>query len=708
MADIKIGDILNEKDKKVSYRIIYISEKVVVVCKMHTTKLVLLPLSIEEVVDQITDEKLLYEAKTNCVLDINKLSEKMKQQYERNKEIMKRINDSYAPTYLTLATKDHKPQIQKIAADYEVSKLTVMRLYIRYLQSGMDESSLVDPRAFGKNTYKEYEYKEKRPGRKVEDGYSSKVIVTDEIKKQFDEALEQYKKNRFQTIESAYAWLCQKHYTKTLVTDGGFNIEPLPEFKVPTIRQFRYYASKKLTIEEIDVLKTSKREVRNNKRILLSDSLYDILGPGDMAELDAVEVDLSIVSEADRTQTIGRPIMYIMVDIYTKMILAMSVALDNNSVIGLTNLFLNLADDKVKLCARYGHKIDNDAWISGVIPRHIRVDRGADFRSDKFVNITEELGIDRQLVSAASGSLKGTVEQEFRTLHSAFKPHLGENGVITRRYDSKHHQEASITIQEFTKIAIDFVLHHNQMAIKDYPYTADMIRNEVHANPQELWKYGCMKYGSPRPIINKEQYLFSLMSPVKAKLNRKGLRALGLYYMNWDDKDLLHKMYAQQDKVITIEMRYDPRDISQLYYLDQNGNLLLAPLNEKKTGNSGYSGMTYYELKEYKKLEKKLKKDGERKNRIVKNSMYTAQEAITQEAVSRKKEAASPKNMRENRNIDKQKIELEHSIKKHLVSEEQKSNSEVVEKREEVKSNQGTEKIAQSFEEALDMFYEDN
>ena len=51
--------------------------------------------------------------------------------------------------------------------------------------------------------------------------------------------------------------------------------------------------------KEIDLIKTSAIEQKNNKRILESDSLYGVLGPGDMVEIDACEADISLVSAID-------------------------------------------------------------------------------------------------------------------------------------------------------------------------------------------------------------------------------------------------------------------------------------------------------------------------------------------------------------------------------------------------------------------------
>lgn len=140
------------------------------------------------------------------------------------------------------------------------------------------------------------------------------------------------------------------HFTQAEIIDGVATRLLLPECQRPTYKQFYYYAQKHLTKEEKDLIKTSAAEQRNNKRLLISDSLKDVYGPADMVEIDACEADVSLVSELDPDQAIGRPIVYFMIDVYSRIILAVSVAFDNNSILGITNLFLNLADDKQEYC----------------------------------------------------------------------------------------------------------------------------------------------------------------------------------------------------------------------------------------------------------------------------------------------------------------------------------------------------------------------
>ena len=81
----------------------------------------------------------------------------------------------------------------------------------------------------------------------------------------------------------------------------------LPITERPTFRQFSYYAGKVLSKKDIDIIKTSRREYRNDKRLLLSDSLKGVYGPGDCVEIDECEVDISLVSSVNhedcRTQS---------------------------------------------------------------------------------------------------------------------------------------------------------------------------------------------------------------------------------------------------------------------------------------------------------------------------------------------------------------------------------------------------------------------
>lgn len=677
---LKIGDILTFTDNRKSYRVIYIDAVNIEICELNTTKLVLKFIASELALQDIANGKITHEVFENKIPDETNMSDEIKLKYEKNKKMMEELKKYYGPTYELLPSKTRKPELKRIIEEFNMDEKTFRRLYVRYIQSGFALISLIDYRntANRKQEKSAYKYK-KRPGRQSDDSFASKVVINDEIRKQFDAAIAERKSGRCKTYDSAYSWLINKFYSETYMSNGELVIRQKSEAKIPTLRQFTNYARNNMTQRELDLVTTSAREVRNDKRLLLGDAFNDVLGAGDLVEIDAVEVDVSLVSSANRKQAIGRPIMYLMIDVYTRMIIAMSVSLHNNAMIALTNLFLNLSDDKKEFCKRYGFDINDDAWISNIIPKRLRTDRGSDFASNQFGEICEELGIDRQLVTAAMGSLKGSVEQEFRTLHNSIKPHLDSNGVITKRYDSNHHEHATMTIEEFTKMAIDFVLHHNVMAASEYPYTAEMVAEGVHAIPAELWAYSTRKYGAPRPIINVDAFRYALMIKATGTVDRTGITVKGLSYVNTHDADLMRKMYELQNKREKMEIRIDPRSMNHIYYL-KDGKLTMANLNPAKTGNMGYQDMTLYEVEELNKLEKKIKKDGEVRNRRAKNSLYATEEAIVQSAkVSTPVGKKETKDMREHRETEKQRVAKENSIASRIIGDTAQIEEQLIE-----------------------------
>jgi hypothetical protein len=131
----------------------------------------------------------------------------------------------------------------------------------------------------------------------------------------------------------------------------------------------------------------------------------------------------------------------------------------------------------------------------------------------------------------------------------------------------------------------------------------------------------------------------------------------------------MRKMYELQNKREKMDIRIDPRSVSEVYYL-KDGKLTMAKLNPTKTGNLGYEDMTLFELEELNKKERQIKKEGEVRNRRVKNSLFATEEAIVQTAVaSSPKGDKNTKDINIARNNEKQRIAKENSIASRLETE---------------------------------------
>lgn len=695
---ISIGCILKDIKSNKRYRFLNVVQGNCVLFEMDNTGMHFLTISFNSILNMINNNDCLIEEEENIIFDINSFPNEVKVEFEKNKKAMQEVIRLYGPMYIELATKKPKPEIEKIISENKYVRSTFWRICKRYFSSGFKDYALIDAKRVKEIKRKKYNYKEK-PGAHSRYLENTGVAINEDIEKWFNDALNDYKLGRAKTMRSAYDKMNYLHFSKIELINGSQTLVLLPEAERPTIKQFRYYVNKHMTAEEKDKIKTSAQEQRNNKRLLLSDSLNGVMGPGDLIEIDAVEADVSLVSSTNKNQSIGRPIVYFMVDVYTRCIIAMSVAFDNNSVLALTNLFLNLSDDKKEYCGRYGINLENsEIWPSNFIPNRIRLDRGSDFKSKEFDRICVALGIEKQLVSGGSGSLKGTVEQSFHQMHSRQNVHLENYGLIEKRHDSKHHKESTLTIYDYTKMVINFVLFHNQQYDKDYKVTKEMIEKQIEPIPAILFKYGVNKYGHPRPIANKEQYLYDLLTPVKANISRHGICYKGLYYLPDNDVNLTHKMFEAGAKKIPFEVRIDKRNVDAVYYKD-GSRLIKASLNRQITGNSDYEGLTWKEYEDFKANKGLMDAKGKVHNEQLSSYLYSVNESIVDNA--KKDSYSKTKEISPNREEQKQLVSKQNSIVDRLDSLENKPKVENKKQEEKEELTEFT-----SWQDAIDDFNE--
>ena len=390
----------------------------------------------------------------------------------------------------------------------------------------------------------------------------------------------------------------------------------------------------------MEEIKTSKAEFRNNSRLLLNSSTYNVQGPGDMLEMDALEMDVEIVSETDRNKVVGRPILYALIDVYSRAIVAISVSFENNSVLGMTNCLMNLGEDKEEFCQRYGiTDIDVTKWPSNFIPNRIRVDRGSDFISKEAERIFNELNITREIVTGATGSMKGIIEQLWHQIHSAQNSSIQNAGLIEKRYDSTHKKKACLTIREITQMVIVHVLAYNELELRNFKATKRMVAERIEFTP----------------------------------VSRKGVCIDGLYYAN-DDEYLLEAMIHAGHKSEPFDCRYDERNITNLYYMNPVTNVLTsASLIEDIRGQSDFINSTRQERLDFLENEKLLREENNQKQQTIRSSRVAVFDKMVKNAKKQNKnKALDTKNMTENRKIERDLNRSNNDIDSRLLKENKK------------------------------------
>lgn len=666
-----VGDIL--KNGQAEERIVVVESDYIITCDLGTKRLIFNQYNISDFTQKLIKKEVTVIRNSDVlnVIDFDSVPQKYQEIYKENVAKVEDFIKAYGPTYEQYGKRGSN--CKSLAAEHNTNLKSFLTVIRKYFQSGCQSNSLYSMRTNGLSPASKKTYKRK-VGRKGK-YYDHKCIIDDTVKSYFDEAIQLLlgSGRRWVSITNAYDYIIQQYYTTYTTDNGMLTSVEAPYEERPTYKQFYNYFRKHTTKLERDLVKTSAAEVRNDKRLRRSDTMYGVYGVGDLVECDACEMDVGLVKMDNVEQSIGRPVVYCMIDVASRVILAVAISFENNSFLGITNLLLNLSDDKVEYCRRYGIDIDPALWPSNIIPKRIRFDRGAENTSHKLEEVLKRLNIERELVTAGTGSLKGNIEQQFRQMHLAQNTYLENYGLIEKRHDSRHHEEAVLTIEEYTKIVINYVLAHNQDPDLNYPLSRDMIEDKkTDTTPINLWNYWNDVTASPRPITsaNVLQFRYDLMLSFTAKVNNEGIHFIGNHiYDNFEDSELQNLKYENDDRKKNFEVRYDPRNVNCIYYL-RNNQLHFAKLNMDKQVNKGFENLTFDEMRKLDSIKKQMLSVNKVTHEEIRRNRDSANRSIINVAIQNSTgNYATTKDMRINREMEKQDVRYSNSIATRLLPE---------------------------------------
>ena len=723
MSDITIsvGDVLLDVHRRDSYRVIYIGNGFIALCKINSNKIEIEYPTSKSVGLKLRNNLLEVIHEENIIFDESSIPEEYRSAYDEKKELVKLIVSEYGPTYMYLIGKKSKPVITNFISHSQFKKSQVWNIIRKYLQSGFKDSSLMDQRYFHKVS-DEYTYKNK-PGRKPKDVTINKgKRITAEDTKNFKKYLKRFMTHEVKSIQNAYDDMCGDCYME-YVNDNGVYIERLREDR-PTYTQFYYYIRKNTTEQAREEAKKTNGVVRNDSRVHTGTVMDGIRGPAHKVEMDAQEMDVSIVSEEYPEICVGRPILYIMIDVFSQMILAFSIALDNNSIVGCTNCFFNLIEDKEELFRKYCQtRINfnedysiNDIWPTGIRPAVIKMDRGSEFISDEVVRIAGELNIDLEHVTPRSGSLKPLVENFFKNVNRQLADLLATKGLIRKVYNSKHHEQSCLDINDVRALVLNHILYHNTHVLEKYHPRPDMKRKKLILTPANIWKYGCENFSNPMRLPARDEFIYKVLTPEKATVSKLGIKYQGMRYFNSEDKKLNELMFHQQLKEKPMDIRTDPRDTGHIYYL-QDGKLETAALDPFDIRYREYYGMSKKHFLALEKEYEQAKAISKEHNRQARVSLRKRNKAIIEEKAVNSTIKSDTANLAENRELEKARVSKELSVANRfdlakdskVVSEQKKS--EITDEKQQQTTNLPQSKedmMARMRANSKDMFDDDD
>lgn len=675
---IKSGDLIYNMIESKTYAVVYVSENYIVICEQTKSKnkLRLFQQSIETLQKRIANKEVSITNLKPVVVDENKFTESGLKIYERNKEIIRTIEKEYGPDYLMLSKKSRKPPIDKLMKKYNLSRPALLKIINKYLQSGCQLTSLVETRGTNKPKFQQ---NNKIRGRKPESGQREAKLLDRNDYNNMNESIEMFRQNKSHVAskKDAYIAMLEMHYTSNIINDdGSISRQLLPIGEYPSLEQYYRYFRANISQDELDIIKTSAREHRNDKRALHGTERGELTYPGELCDIDATPVDIYLVSKSDPTQLVNRGHMYFIIDVLTGMILAGNVSFEDNSNAAVTNVLINLKrEGRDRLLRETGVTLDSDDyWPTDIKPGTLRCDRGSEFVSSEFRRKCKELGITIQLVPAATGSMKGTVEKEFNQFNLANSDFFEHKGLILKRYDSDHKKTACMDISDMRTIMVSYILYHNSRVIESRMRSPEMIDNNVSSSPVELWKF-YSRLNAPHIItMDINQYTWALMKPARASKTRQGIKFKGLFYICNQDVNLGQFM-MQYGPAVSMDIRYDESSMEHIFYVS-DGRLYTARLNPAYTEQLGYASMSYDRFMSYRSKERAQLKNSRHANL----KRHIEQNERLESIASGKEGSPQPEKtsrIKENTRSEKEADNMEHSISSLIEKEPIKPDADI-------------------------------
>lgn len=239
-----------------------------------------------------------------------------------------------------LKKQGREAKIVEISEQSGLGKTKVKKLLSRYWQRGMNKNAMLPDYANSGGRGKTKKLSDEKVGRPrrvtINGEYRSGINITDEIKTQFEHAINKYyrKANNY-SLKDVYGFILRNFYSDRYKEGGEIHYRIWEPNRIPSYHQF-YYWFKKLEDPKKDIeFRKSAKEYELKHRPLLSNSKVETNGPGTRFQIDATIADIYLVSSFDVNRIIGRPVVYAIVDVYSRIITGIYVGLEGPSWLGV-------------------------------------------------------------------------------------------------------------------------------------------------------------------------------------------------------------------------------------------------------------------------------------------------------------------------------------------------------------------------------------
>lgn len=546
----------------------------------------------------------------------------------------------------------------------------VARLIRRYWQRGMTPNALLPDYANSGAPGKSRAAGAAKRGRPAVIGRPG-MNIDAEVRRQIRDTVTRFfARNHKLDVSEAHQRLLETHYMESSVDPATGRQRRHLRQPYPSLGQFRYWLEKDHDSFALERRRRTPRVYDKDMRGLLGTSTAEVTGPGSRWQIDATIADVYLVSRLDRRRIVGRPTLYFVLDVFSRMIVGLHAGLEAPCWVGAMSALVNAAADKVTFCREFGIDIEPQDWPSQGLPDVLLGDRG-EMLGEKAEVLVKHFGVRLENTPPYRADLKGIVEKRFDLIQASFGPYVpGYVEPDFRQRGARDYRlDATMTIDEFTAVIISCVLAHNIRRLRDYPRDAQMIAEDVPPVPVDLWDWGIARRSGALRRYSEETVRLSLLPEAEATVTATGIRFYGCFYSSaeaiaahWFDK-------ARQQGSWKVRISYDPRSLDTIWLHGDGARPAFTPCS--LTAKSGmWRGRTLWEIDQVRQSERRAAADHEpagheakaARNRRIGQIAASATALTKAEADPAASRAERVRNIRRNRTEEREALHRERAI----------------------------------------------
>lgn len=327
------------------------------------------------------------------------------------------------------------------------------------------------------------------------------------------------------TDRQVYDEIVERAYVTQYVQVGNNRVAVMPpQGSFPNYRQYRHIVDTGIKRLERVMRRTTPGHYARNMRGLVGRAYDNVAGPGHAYAIDSTVGDVHLRSAINRAWPTGRPVVYVVVDIWSTAVVGFYVCLNGPSWATAKLALFSTFADPAFMAQLWGYEHIDVLSPPPAVPYTVISDRG-EYLSLGARETCGQLGINFAINPAYRPDLKGLVEvlhriakdQQIQFLPGAIDARRKE---LELRTDAR---ESVLTLREYVQFLHTTFAHYNLFADRSHRMTAEMIAAGVDPSPAGLWRFGHEVAVGYQKHLPQDRLITGLLQRRQAVSRRDGI-----------------------------------------------------------------------------------------------------------------------------------------------------------------------------------------